>query len=96
MFEKLFMKGNLPDKSHPPGILTLMYHRIDRADTNPWGICISPQNFEKQIRFLQVNFHVISVFDLCAQLTSGDIGSNNICITFDDGYRDNFVYAKPI
>lgn len=79
-----------------PGIITLMYHRVDRKDTDPWRICVSPDNFEKHIKILQSNFNVISINDINDILASGNLEKNSICITFDDGYEDNFLYAKPV
>ncbi len=90
------MEEKLREKNYIQKIFPLMYHRIDRVDTNPWGICVSPENFEKQIRFLQSNFPVISINDLFNCLTYGNIETNTICITFDDGYADNLIYAKPV
>lgn len=79
-----------------PGIICLMYHRIDIMDTDPWSICVSPQHFEEQIQFLKQNFDVISVPDVVSQITTGNIKTNSVCLTFDDGYADNYIYAKPI
>ena len=87
---------NLNPSLNTAGIITLMYHRIDDPDTDPWGICVSPDHFEEHISFLKNNFTVISTGDLISQLTNGNIIKNSICITFDDGYTDNYVNAKPI
>ncbi len=73
-----------------------MYHRIEKVDTNPWGICISPQNFEKQICFLKENFNVITVDELVVAIDTGKFTDNSLCITFDDGYADNYIHAKSI
>ncbi len=73
-----------------------MYHRVEKVNTNPWGICVSPQNFEKQVCFLKENFNVISVDELVVAIASGKFTDNSVCITFDDGYGDNYIHAKPI
>ncbi len=90
------MRENLHAPSSLPGIIVLVYHRIDNIDTNPWGVCVSPKYFEEQINFLKNNFNVISSRALIHQLKTGNIQQNTICITFDDGYADNYLYAKPI
>ncbi len=92
----LLMKKNLHLQSTPAGILVLMYHRVEKVDSNPWGICVSPQNFAKQIRFLKEKFNVISIDELVAAIVSGKFSHNSVCITFDDGYADNYIHAKPI
>ncbi len=79
-----------------PGIITLLYHRINKTDTDPWGICVSPENFEEQIQFLKNHFNIISANDLISGITSGNLPGNSVCITFDDGYADNYYHAKPI
>ncbi len=90
------MKINSPLLNSAPGIITLMYHRIDEVDTNPWGVCISPENFEKQICFLKKNLNVIAIDDLITSIGSGKFPKKTVCITFDDGYADNYIHAKPI
>ncbi len=90
------MKKNLNNSNSPASVITLMYHRIEKVDTNPWGICISPQNFEKQICFLKENFNIITVDELVAAIASGNFTSNCVCITFDDGYANNYIHAKSI
>ena len=90
------MKRNPYTEKSSPSILTLMYHRIDTIDTNPWGICISPQNFEKQIAFLHENYRVISIDEAVKQVSENKIQENCVCITFDDGYADNYFHAKAL
>ncbi len=90
------MEGNLRAQSYSPAIIALMYHRVDIIVTDPWSICVSPPRFEKQVKFLKNNFNVISTGDLINQVTTGNITDNSICITFDDGYADNYVNAKSI
>ena len=79
-----------------PKIIALMYHRIDIVDTNPWGVCVSPKHFEEQVRFVYNNFNVISTQEATRQVISGNVTNNSVCFTFDDGYTDNFIHAKPI
>ncbi len=73
-----------------------MYHRIINAETDPWRICVSPEHFKEHVQFLKNNFNVISSDEVFNQLRSGRITGNSICITFDDGYADNYTNAKPI
>ena len=79
-----------------PKIIALLYHRIDTTETDPWNICVSPDRFEEQVKFLKDNFNVISTDELINQVTKRSIKNNSICLTFDDGYADNYVYVKPI
>lgn len=78
-----------------PGVAVLMYHRIDDVVADPWGLAVSPENFDEQLSVLSKNFNVLSVPELCTRLKQGRLGRRQICISFDDGYRDNFTHAKP-
>lgn len=78
------------------GVIVLMYHRIDRTDTNPWSTCVSPLFFEQHLQFLSHNFQVLALNDAVEQLIKGETIKNGICLTFDDGYMDNYINAKPI
>ncbi len=73
-----------------------MYHRIADLTTDPWQLSVSPVNFEQQLQVLQKKYKLISVGELFDQLDKKFISSNTVCITFDDGYSDNYSAAKPL
>ena len=77
-------------------ILVLMYHRVAVAKTDPWGLCVSPENFDQHLQVLKSGFNVISTLELLQQVSTKKIIKDAVCITFDDGYADNFTYAKPL
>ena len=76
--------------------MVLMYHRIADVQYDPWQLCVTPSNFEQQLQFFTKHFNVVSVSELIDQLSSKKIKKNTVCITFDDGYTDNFLEAKPL
>lgn len=78
------------------GALILMYHRIASARIDPWDLCVTPEYFEEQVRYIRDNFQVVTMHDLTARARTKQSLQNYIAITFDDGYRDNFTAAKPI
>jgi len=82
--------------SSEPKSMVLMYHRVCNLDTDPWGLAVSPENFENQIKTLTKNFTVLPVSDLIGQFENKRIKPNCLYITFDDTYQDNYFYAKPI
>jgi peptidoglycan/xylan/chitin deacetylase (PgdA/CDA1 family) len=53
-------------------------------------------DFEKQIQFLSKIFRMITISQLLEEINSDTLQPNTICVTFDDGYRDNYLYAYPI
>lgn len=76
--------------------IVLMYHRVAEVDFDPWQLCVSPSNFEQQLAVLQKSFNVIPLQDLLRQLKDEKIYQDCVCITFDDGYADNFLNAAPL
>jgi peptidoglycan/xylan/chitin deacetylase (PgdA/CDA1 family) len=82
----------------------LMYHHIDTIDnlpkTDKVGISlrVSPTIFEKQLQFLQKNnYNTINSFQLQEYLKGkSELPSNPIMLTFDDGYKDNYINAFPL
>ena len=76
--------------------IALMYHRIADIAVDPWQIAVSSINFEQHLQVLKKRYKVISVNQLINQIGTKSISSNNICLTFDDGYRDNYLTAKPL
>lgn len=78
------------------GILVFGYHRVGfvggSGDAGIWDA--SPPMFEQQVRFLKKEFDVIGPDELETVVSVGR--GRYVLLTFDDGYRDNFVEALPI
>jgi len=77
-------------------VIVLMYHRIACPETDPWQLSVHKENFEQQLDVIKKNYKVISIRELSEQLANNKIETNCICITFDDAYTDNYLYAKPL
>jgi len=76
--------------------IILMYHRIADPPHDPWGICVTADNFRSQLEFLASHRTVMSVDDLVAALDAREVPTRATAITFDDGYADNALIAKPL
>lgn len=83
-------------KRFPPRGIILMYHRIAKADLDPWGLCVSPRHFAEHLEAIKRHFHPLSLHDLCEQCRDGTLPDRSIVLTFDDGYADNLHTAKPL
>jgi peptidoglycan/xylan/chitin deacetylase (PgdA/CDA1 family) len=81
----------------------LVYHRVLtekelRQDFIQPGMYVRNDVFEMQMLFLKKHFEILSLHDLLA-LWKGkklDKGKRYCVVTFDDGWRDNYLYAFPI
>jgi peptidoglycan/xylan/chitin deacetylase (PgdA/CDA1 family) len=76
--------------------LVLMYHRVASADTDPWKLAVSAENFEQQIQVLKKLNIVLPLQQLVDQVQQKSIKKKCVAITFDDGYVDNYLTAKQI
>jgi peptidoglycan/xylan/chitin deacetylase (PgdA/CDA1 family) len=73
----------------------LIYHRVnDEKDHFFPGIPTSV--FARQMEYLASQWNVLALEEALERASRKDIPDNAIVITFDDGYRDNFVHAFPI
>jgi peptidoglycan/xylan/chitin deacetylase (PgdA/CDA1 family) len=74
----------------------LMYHRVAAVQQDPWDLAVSPDTFEQQLAYLKRNNTTMALDKLVQGLRGGKLPDNAVAITFDDGYRDNLVQAKPL
>jgi peptidoglycan/xylan/chitin deacetylase (PgdA/CDA1 family) len=73
----------------------LMYHRVATPDGDPWNLCVSPDRFEEQLRYLSGRHRVVALTQLLAEHRSRRLSDGTVAITFDDGYADNLHAAAP-
>ena len=76
--------------------LILMYHSISRGRPDPWSLCVDPDLFAQQVELLHDHYRVVSLGELRSALARNDLLARTVALTFDDGYRDNLLVAKPI
>jgi peptidoglycan/xylan/chitin deacetylase (PgdA/CDA1 family) len=78
----------------------VMYHRVLPAGADTFSsdsIIVTPQTFERQLRFLKRHFRLLSMRDLAEAWESRrPLPSMSCVVTFDDGWFDNHRYALPI
>lgn len=75
----------------------LMYHSIDPSRAG-MDFNTNPNVFLKQISYLsESGANFITLDDVLNHLR-GEISllDNSVCVTFDDGYKDNLTYALPV
>jgi peptidoglycan/xylan/chitin deacetylase (PgdA/CDA1 family) len=85
-------------------IPVLMYHRInnldgvDKKDAVNIGLRVNPTVLEEQLKYLkQNNYIAVSSEQIYKHLYLNEaLPNKSILLTFDDGYKDNFIYAFPL
>ena len=72
--------------------MILAYHRINKWCPDD-ALSVSPEMFESQIKFLlKERYQPVSLYEYI----KNDVHRMTFCITFDDGFADNFFIAFPI
>lgn len=82
----------------PSRVPVLLYHHLDPAADGQNGAVVSVAEFEAQMLWLkQQGYTPLTTRQLEAWLSQrGTLPAQPVLITFDDGYRSNFVHAYPI
>ena len=81
------------------GVIILRYHRVKPdASADPFHLSVSPRVFDAQVRYLKSHYDIVPIEQLLTAPPDGDTAGRRarVCITFDDGYRDNFTHALPV
>ena len=82
--------------------IVLRYHSVSEpSERNEAyrgaGIAVSPELFERQMRYLSDSYQVVPLDRLVERSGAGaPFPARAVAITFDDGYRDNYTNALPV
>jgi peptidoglycan/xylan/chitin deacetylase (PgdA/CDA1 family) len=78
------------------GLRILTYHRVN--DRHPADrLSVHPREFAAQMERLAATCRVVPLGSALAALRDGRApGPGTVCLTFDDGYRDNHACALPV
>ncbi|TSC64364.1 MAG: polysaccharide deacetylase [Parcubacteria group bacterium Gr01-1014_91] len=75
-------------------ITVLMYHSIDRSG---WKLAVTPEMFERQMKYLAHNGWAVSLADVVAYAKGEkELPAHAVAVTFDDGYQHVLTVALPI
>lgn len=70
----------------------LVYHRVnDERDPYFGGVPVA--RFDRQMAYVSSRFTLLPLDDLVAGLRERSLPPNALAVTFDDGYRDNYLQA---
>lgn len=77
-------------------LIILIYHRVLNEPDFMYPYTVDKEKFNWQMALLASEFNVLSLSDALNLLDSGLLPPRAVCITFDDGYADNYFNALPI
>lgn len=77
------------------GPVILMYHQIADLRHDQWALAVSPRHFAEHMQVLTRLRQPVSLTQLVDD-RGGAQQALQVAVTFDDGYLDNLVQAKPI
>ena len=76
--------------------VVLLYHRLDRVATDPQLLSVTPEHFAEHLQLLAEHYVPVRLGDLVPAAAQGEAPPRAVAITFDDGYADNLLAAKPL
>lgn len=77
-------------------VAIIMYHHVTSGNNPLLTSNVSTEDFEKEIAFLS-KLPILPLEVLADKLMQGQkLPTRAVCISFDDGYSDNYKYAYPI
>jgi peptidoglycan/xylan/chitin deacetylase (PgdA/CDA1 family) len=77
-----------------PRATVLLYHRV--TDGVRDNLTVGVEQFDRQMALLRRHFQVVSPADLLEWEAVPRTDRPLVCVTFDDGYLDNYLNAVPI
>jgi peptidoglycan/xylan/chitin deacetylase (PgdA/CDA1 family) len=82
-------------------VAVLMYHHIgplpDESDKIRYGLTVSEEEFESHLKYLKEGgFNLMTLGQVESAIDNDKLPPKTVVLTFDDGYDDNYLYAKPI
>lgn len=89
------------ERGQRDALTVLCYHRVlpqpARAAYHDADLVVTPEAFGQHCAFLAAHFKVLPLGEAMARWQKGErFPRPLLSITFDDGYRDNAVYALPV
>jgi peptidoglycan/xylan/chitin deacetylase (PgdA/CDA1 family) len=76
--------------------LVLAYHSVGDGRYFSDTLTMSKESLEKEIQFLLKNRYEFITFSELSKVHGNESGKKYVCLTFDDGYLDNYTVLFPL
>jgi peptidoglycan/xylan/chitin deacetylase (PgdA/CDA1 family) len=76
--------------------LILVYHRVTDLTFDPQWLCVPPLQFAEHLEVVRRDYDPVSLSHLGQRRKEKKVRRKSVVITFDDGYADNLLEAKPL
>ncbi len=74
--------------------LIILFHHL--VSDRPHRFGVSTSYFLRQVNFLLRHYKVVGLSEAVEMLRKGEVRQPTVCITFDDGYADNFINLRAV
>lgn len=94
-----YLRRKLHNLTHPLLGRILMLHRVvvHRSDGENRELEITPEFLKRTIEtYRKQGYRFVSIDEACEIIGRGRTDQPFVCLTFDDGYQDNYDIAYPI
>ena len=78
-----------------PRLIILVYHRVIDLPSDPQLLCVKRKHFEEHLEVLRKRCYPTRLQKI-GPAVEGKRLHRPVIMTFDDGYADNLLYAKPL
>ena len=79
-----------------PGAVILVYHRVEDSPSDGLGLAVSAAHFGEHLDVIRALGVPVRLAGIVAELYRGHVTQGAVGVTFDDGYADNLLVAKPL
>jgi peptidoglycan/xylan/chitin deacetylase (PgdA/CDA1 family) len=78
-------------------VMILLYHRVRPAPCfDPYVLGVTPEHFGEHLEILRRQGRPMHLRQAVQALRDGNLPRRAVVLTFDDGYADNLLNAKPV
>ncbi|MEQ8791628.1 MAG: polysaccharide deacetylase family protein [Pirellulaceae bacterium] len=77
------------------GPAILLYHRVIELESDPQLLAVHPYRFDQHLDVLRRVAQPLPLIQFAERAVAGTLPERAVCVTFDDGYADNLLHARP-